>query len=249
MTIVLSVLIILIGVPSFFLFYKTPTCSDGKMNGDETGVDCGGSCQKICSPESLPILSEGDAQVLTVASSTYEVVALFNNPNPSGEIYRARYSIKLYADGGVNPVKIIEGDTYVPKNSKFAVFEGPFNLTEAVPTRATFEWNPETLLWKKNSEGSIDISTSDTLLSGEDALPRLEAVAHNNSLEDVSNVEFIAVLSDVDGNAIAASKTYLENLKKGSGASILFSWPQPFSTKITSVNIVPRIYPDGSFFR
>lgn len=24
---------------------ETPTCTDGKMNGDETGVDCGGSCE------------------------------------------------------------------------------------------------------------------------------------------------------------------------------------------------------------
>lgn len=27
-----------------------PCCSDGKMNGDETGVDCGGSCTTKCPP-------------------------------------------------------------------------------------------------------------------------------------------------------------------------------------------------------
>jgi len=27
---------------------NTPTCSDGKQNGDETGIDCGGSCPNAC---------------------------------------------------------------------------------------------------------------------------------------------------------------------------------------------------------
>jgi len=33
---------------------STPTCSDGIQNGDETGVDCGGSCS-ACSAVSMPI--------------------------------------------------------------------------------------------------------------------------------------------------------------------------------------------------
>lgn len=33
---------------------STPTCSDGIQNGDETGVDCGGSCS-ACSTVSIPI--------------------------------------------------------------------------------------------------------------------------------------------------------------------------------------------------
>jgi hypothetical protein len=249
MSIVLGAIVVLIGVPTYFLFYHAPICTDGKMNGDETGVDCGGSCQKICTPDSLPIISEGDAQILTVASSTYEVVALFKNPNPAAEIYRARYSIKLYDATRVSPIKIIEGDTYVAKNSSFAIFQGPFNISDTVPTRAVFEWNTDTLVWKKSAATTADISVSDNLLSGEDSLPRLEAVAHNDSLLDAANIEFIAILSDADGNAVAASKTYLETLAKGVSASILFSWPQPFASKVSSVNIIPRIYPDASFFK
>jgi len=31
-----------------------PNCSDGRHNGDETGVDCGGSCAKVCCAGTLP---------------------------------------------------------------------------------------------------------------------------------------------------------------------------------------------------
>lgn len=33
----------------------SPTCSDGIQNGDETGVDCGGSCDACEAPETYPI--------------------------------------------------------------------------------------------------------------------------------------------------------------------------------------------------
>src|SRR5258706_15176144 len=81
--------VVLVGLPIYFLFYRAPTCSDLKMNGDETGVDCGGSCQLLCSTQSLPLLMKGDPRVLMVATSTYEVVALVENANNSAEIYQA----------------------------------------------------------------------------------------------------------------------------------------------------------------
>ena len=35
-------------VQGFCLGNVTPTCDDGVMNGDETGIDCGGSCPTVC---------------------------------------------------------------------------------------------------------------------------------------------------------------------------------------------------------
>ena len=41
-------------MPSDIYGGSSPTCSDGIKNGDETGVDCGGSCS-ACSAVSMPI--------------------------------------------------------------------------------------------------------------------------------------------------------------------------------------------------
>src|SRR3970282_2599305 len=103
------IFIVLIGVPMFFLFYRAPTCFDARQNGDEAGVDCGGSCQLLCGAESLPLLTKGDPRVLTLATSTYQVVALIGNANATAEIYRARYALKLYSASSSIPVKVIEG--------------------------------------------------------------------------------------------------------------------------------------------
>lgn len=50
-----------------------PTCSDGIQNGDETGVDCGGTCSPcITDPTvSAPIPTMPESEVLSVYSDTY----------------------------------------------------------------------------------------------------------------------------------------------------------------------------------
>lgn len=45
----------------------TPTCTDGIQNGDETGIDCGGSCPNSClSQINLPVTFEGNTVNYTV---------------------------------------------------------------------------------------------------------------------------------------------------------------------------------------
>jgi len=44
----------------------TPTCTDGIQNGDETGVDCGGSCTACLTQIDLPVTFEGTTTDYTV---------------------------------------------------------------------------------------------------------------------------------------------------------------------------------------
>ncbi len=232
LAIIVFVLVFLIGVPIFFLFYRAPTCNDLKQNGDETGVDCGGSCQLLCTAQSLPLILKGDPRVLKVRANTFEVVALVENPNTSGEIYRAGYTFKLYATEGIIPIKIIEGETYVPKGATFAIFEGPFDVEEGViPTRTTIEWKNESLMWQKNTAQTPELLVRDLSLSHKDTNPRLNANVENLSLENVSSIDLVATISDDTGNIIAASKTFIDTLPAGSKAPIVFTWPQPFKVE------------------
>lgn len=249
--IVITALIILVGIPVFFLFYKAPTCSDGKRNSDETGVDCGGSCELLCTAESLPILARGDAQVLRVSTTTYEVVQVAENANVRGEVYKAGYTFKIYDSENAVPLKVIEGETFVPKNSKFAIFEGPFNFAEgsSTPARATFQWKEETLIWKKNTDIQPQLVVKDEIITQMDTRPRLEAVLLNNSLEKVTNIELVAIIEDANGNMIAASRTYVNSLDKGESVPLVFTWPTAFQGEPGGIEIIPRILPDRSFLR
>lgn len=250
LSIVISVLIVFVATPLFFLFYRAPTCSDLKQNGDETGLDCGGSCQLLCTSESLPLILKGDPRVLKVSNNTFEVVALVENPNASGEIYRAGYTLKLYDSKTTTPLKVIEGETYVPKGATFVIFEGPFTLgEEVVPTRATFGWKEETLLWQKNTLQTPELVVRNLSLSRENTNPRLNATIENNSFESVSNIDLVALLSNETGSIFAASKTFIDTLPMGGRAPVAFTWPQPFSDNVININIIIRIFPDKNFIR
>lgn len=242
-------LVVLIGVPTAFLFYDAPTCSDGKVNGDEEGIDCGGSCELLCPAESLPLLSKGDPRVIEVVPGFYEVVALVENPNVAGTADRARYTLKLFESSSVTPVKTISGDTYVPKSATFAIFEGPFDLGEARPTRATLEWDRESLEWRRDVSSEPNMSIRNLDLKGENDKPRVTASLVNNSLERVENIELVVVVRDPGLNTVAASKTVVESVAPGASAPIIFTWPAPFSEENVSVEILYRIFPDRSFIR
>ena len=250
LAIVVLILLVFIGIPTFFLFYKDSTCFDSKQNGDETGVDCGGSCQLLCTIESLPLILKGDPRVLNVTGNIFEVVALVENPNTSGEIYRAKYIFKLYDASSVIPIKIIEGETYVPKSTTFAVFEGPFSIeTGIVPTRATFEWIQESIVWQRNTLKTPELVVTSFNISRESISPRLDANIENISLENISNIDLVALISDDTNNIFAASKTFINTLPTGERVPVVFTWPRPFDRKVLDVNIIIRVFPDRSFIR
>ena len=50
---VLLVLTLVLGALFWDFLYSAPTCTDGKKNGDEKGIDCGGSCQILCTTDAL----------------------------------------------------------------------------------------------------------------------------------------------------------------------------------------------------
>jgi hypothetical protein len=250
LSLIIFVLVFLIGVPLFLLFYRAPTCFDGKQNGNEIGVDCGGSCQLLCTAESLPLILKGDPRILKVKDNTFELVVLIENSNINGEIYRAGYIFKLYNSSSPIPLKVIEGETYVPRGATFAIFEGPFILRDlAVPERVTFEWKNETIIWQKGAKQVPELVIKNLTLSREDTNPRLDTQVENTSLENVSNVEFIALISGRSGNIFAASKTFVDKLSAGESAPIAFTWPNPFVETVLDTDIIIRIFPDKSFIR
>jgi hypothetical protein len=248
--IVIFFVVVLIGLPAFLLFYRAPTCFDGKMNGDERGVDCGGSCQLLCSAESVPLILKGDVRVLTLTDGVYQVAALVENPNQDAEIYRAGYTIKVFDNTSPVPLYTIEGEAYIPKGSAVAIFEGPFTVEgDAMPRRAILEWKADSLVWRKNTAQTPNLLVRNRNFSRLNETPRLEAVIENQTLETISNIDLTAFISDADGNIFAASKTFVEYIEAGRESPIVFTWPRPFEREIVDINIVVRTYPDRSFIR
>lgn len=237
-------LLILIGAPIFLLFYRAPNCFDGRRNGGETGIDCGGSCRLLCIAESLPLISRGDPRILELSEDLYEVVALIENPNVAASINNARYKIRLYTAKSILPVKIIEGEIYIPKGDIFAIFEGPFELGRGViPAKALIEWQTESLVWEKNTDPAPLLEVRELVFSRENDTPRLSVILANNSLDDISNVDLTALIFDRTNSIFAASKTFVDVIPKNSEAPIIFNWPRPFSKEILNTEVLIKVLP------
>lgn len=227
LSIFFGIIFLLIIVPAFFIFYRQPTCYDGKMNGDEKGVDCGGSCQLLCSADSVePGIVWSRA--FKVKDGVYSAVAYVENRNISSEA-EAAYVFRFY-DNNNALITTREGKTFIPKNRTLAVFESDIQTAERMPYRVSFEFVGD-IVWKRSFAQEAQINVTNTSITGEDTRPRIDATIQNQSLETIPSVEAVAIVYDSDENAIAASRTFVENLTKDQAVPVTFTWPIPFQTR------------------
>lgn len=223
-------ILVLSGI-SFAVFwqfwYRVPTCSDNIKNGDEIGVDCGGSCSLICSESVLKPIVKWDPRLFEVMPGLWSALVYVENQNTNINATYAPYSFVIYDSDN----KILEerkGATILPKNKTVGIFEGSIEIKGATkPKRAIFEFGSN-LVWSKDENIKEDITITHSPILRLESAPRVEANVKNNGIEEVKNIELVAVIFDGSDNAIAASRTFVENLKKNESANIFFTWPKPF---------------------
>ena len=85
----------------------------------------------------------------------------------------------------------------------------------------------------------LKILVSDIKLENEDSSPKLSATVKNNSLFQIPEVNIVAILYDEKGNAVSASKTYLDVLNGEETRTINFTWPEAFTDKVVVKEIIP----------
>src|ERR1035437_2857393 len=77
------------------IIFQKPTCGDLKQNGDETGVDCGGSCPLMCKDKtSDPVVLWSRA--FPVLGNTYNLVAFVENQNKNSGVVNMPYEFRIY---------------------------------------------------------------------------------------------------------------------------------------------------------
>lgn len=237
------VLVLFVAIIGFLIifpyFNKPPICTDGKQNGDETGVDCGGSCPIACNQE----VNEVDilwARSFRVIEGRYNALAYLENKNPTEAVYKIKYRFR-FADKDNIYIGKREGEAFIPPKGKFAIFEPAIDVGNSIPVYTTFEFleNP---VWVKVPEEKINqlrIFVSNIVLENPDTNPKLFATIKNNSLFYVPEISVIAILYDASGNAVSVSRTYLEKLEAEESASLNFTWPEPISKDIVAKEILP----------
>ncbi|MBI5134487.1 MAG: hypothetical protein HZA81_03855 [Candidatus Taylorbacteria bacterium] len=223
-----------VGLPTFLALYKAPTCSDGKQNGEERGVDCGGACTKLC-PADFAMPKVLWSHSVRVVPGIYNSLAYIENPNPTVEAGSISYTFKLYDGDGIL-VAERKGKSFIPAGQRFAVFEGTIETGERFPVRTTFEftgvpgWRPGMSLAKLRAL-SVDLA--------DDGSPKAEARVKNESVDRASrDVDVFIVLYDDEDNRIAFSKTVVESLLPGETTTLYFTWPEKFSRPVVRKEVL-----------
>lgn len=239
----IAILVLFFAVFGFLIIYpnldKDPTCSDGKQNGEETGVDCGGGCLRACVVQ-VDEVSVLWARSFKVVPGRYNAVAYLINHNQNEAIEKINYRFR-FADAKNVYIGQREGSTFVPPGRSFAVFEPGINLGSFTPVFVTFEFTTEPT-WLQVSQEKINqlkVFVSNIVFQDADSLPRLSANIKNDSLFTIPEVGVVVILYDAQKNAISASRTYLEKLSPLESKDIDFTWREPFAEKVVEKEIIP----------
>lgn len=237
-----GVFLIIVFIFIYPYIFKKPTCADGKKNGTETGIDCGGSCSRMCKDTtSDPVILWSRA--FPVTGNTYNLVALVENQNKSSGIQNVSYEFRVY-DVNNRLIGRRQGSTYLPPNKQFAIFEPRLDFGEAKVKSTSFEFTGNfDWIKKEDTLGTLPVYV-DKIEMGEDKKnPSLSARVKNESIYDLPAFEAIAILYDEAGNAINVSKTIKSGLSSNNSLSVYFTWPEELSSDPVLKDVLIQINP------
>jgi hypothetical protein len=238
--VLILIIAIIIGLPVYFYFFnKTPTCFDKRQNQNETGIDCGGVCSRACSADVVedPLILWSRA--FPIANGKYNLVAYLQNPNINYVSERFNYVLSVYDDKNVL-IGTREGVTSAPYNKNFVVFEQAFDANQRTIGKVTFEIASK-VTWIKSVEEKSKFSISSDQIVLVAGTPTLTSSITNKTVERFQNFYVVAIVYDVEGNAMVVSRTLVDELQPKGKAVVVFTWPHLEEFKYSKIELIPRI--------
>jgi hypothetical protein len=241
-----SIIILLLGlasIPVFFILYKIasipPTCSDKKQNQSEAGVDCGGPCSLLCKSQVLDLVVSWKRFFL-VGDGVYNVVVYVENPNSEAGAKNVRYQMRVLNKDGISMYER-HGETTIPAKRSIPIVETGISFGSQIPSRIEFKFDNE-ILWTKQTSKEVPLTISNNSLLGATSTPKLLTNIINKDFNPYTNIEVVAIMYDDIGNAIGASRTYIDRIEGGQTIPLTFTWPAPFKVVPTKIEVIPKLF-------
>ncbi|MFA6459515.1 MAG: hypothetical protein WCV79_03955 [Candidatus Paceibacterota bacterium] len=229
-------LLVVIGLPLWKVFYKAPTCFDGAQNGKESGIDCGGSCVKLCASAFLSPVNTW-TRFEEAAPGYYNVAAYVINPNTDGEAFGAPYHMELYDKSGML-ITEYESTFDLPPNRNTLAFKALVKVGQRIPAKAVFRFSG-TPDWHKATDRVKSIIVLDTSYKEESNSSSLSVTLKNNDVVSMGKLAIYAILFNKDGNAVGFSSTRLDGIKAGGTIVAPFTWPVSRKGAVISIEVLP----------
>jgi hypothetical protein len=230
------IIMIIIGYYIFDALYEPPNCFDGKQNGEEEGVDCGGFCVLLCEHQVIePIVHW--SRFFEVSPGIYNVLAYIENPNPVGGVENVSYKFGIY-DKENTLLQERTGEMKIPPKSIIPVIEPTLVIGKLEAERVSFDFT-ENLVWTRMEPNKSVIVIQDEELLDKDTEPKIVATLTNVDIVPIYDLKIIVIVYNKDDNAIASSSTILDKITGGNSAKVFFSWPNKFKNEVYRFEIIP----------
>lgn len=226
-----------LGILLFLVYRPAPSCFDGEQNRDETGVDCGGSCERVCPQEIKDIKLIWGPRILPVGEGRYDAVALVQNPNQRHSARSFPYLIKVF-DAANLLIITRSGQAFLNPGESSVIFESRIDVGQRRPARAVFEIDGAPV-WQKVDRAGPMIKVERKELITQPA-PRLTAEIKNDSLLEVDDINISVLLFDEYQNVLGVSSTLVDELLPGGRKEIVFTWPAPFASDVALISFYPH---------
>ena len=199
-------------------FTNAPTCFDGKFNGDEKGIDCGGSCALFCADQTRsPVVLW--SRSFEVAPHTYTAAAYVQNPNPGAAARNVAYSFQLFDDKNLLVTERV-GVINIPPVQTVPFIDPNINVGNRTVVRSLFAFSQEPLWQRVGALPALRVGNQYLAADGS----QLSATIKNESIENADKVTVTAVLFDRDGVARAASRSIIARIPRKGSQDVVFTW-------------------------
>jgi Mg-chelatase subunit ChlD len=214
--------------------YTPPTCFDNLQNNTEAGVDCDGSCVRICASSVTPPVVEW-AESFKIQDGQYNAVAYIQNRNLQAGTPVLKYKFQLLENGSLIAER--SGTTVLPPNTIYPIFEGRIITTDGrEPTETRFELEPAEL-WLPANYVRNQFRVIDLNLENTDTTPRLTTKIENTELTDADGIETVATIFDSEGKPQTVSRSFIDKFASRSIREVVFTWPNSIAKTIKSCEV------------
>lgn len=221
-------------------FYNAPSCTDGRQNQDEVGIDCGGACSYLCieQQQSPTVLF---TKVIQNGEGRTDVIALVENKNVNVAAKDVPYKVTLYGQDQ-SLIQEMSGTLDLPPNTSIPVFVPGIPSGKQSAVNAFLDIEPSSVRWfALSTDPRIVPVVSNTNQSGTTSAPRIESTLVNSSAIILTNVKVIVLVHNNKGDVIAASSTIVPAVPAQGLATATFTWNSAFSSVPASIEVIPIV--------
>ena len=251
--VIFFVTVLILGAGVYFAFLKAPaTCTDGRQNQKETGIDCGGecaACKENVVGENLVIQ---EVAFVPAGSGRYDVLGKIYNPNDTAGASSFQYVFELKDATGKVLVTRPGKSFILPQESKYLM---ELNLESAEqPVSAAAKISD--IAWERLSgyreKPAVNIYQKRyNQISSGAGFGEAFGLLSNESPYDFRSIGVKVILRDSKNIPLAFNMTEMNTISSGEERDFRLVWPTSFPGTVEKVEmeVDADVYHSDNFLR